>query len=96
MIIIIKILILVFLLWVFYLEINPSITNVWLRPNEKGDITFCPQNIFNFLIQPFKCLWMWNPRFWDINFYTFFIVCYILYSYIKEFWKIHKELISWK
>ena len=71
----------VFILWVINLELNPTITNVLLRPDINGEISFCPFNLVLILIKPFKELWMWNPVFWDINFYTFFIIVYFSYNY---------------
>lgn len=82
----------VFILWVINLELNPAITNVWLRPDINGEISFCPFNLVLLLIKPFQELWMWNPVFWDINFYTFFIIVYFSYNYIIEFWNIHQYL----
>ena len=85
-------LITIFTFWVINLEINPTITNIWLRPDYKGNINFYPINILNLLIEPFKKVWLWSPLYWDINFYTFFIICYVSYNYVIEFWKIHTYL----
>ncbi len=84
--------IVIFTLWAVNLELNPTITNVWLRPDINGELKFCPFNLVLLLIKPFQELWMWQPIFWDINFYTFFIIVYFSYNYIIEFWKIHQCL----
>jgi hypothetical protein len=84
--------IVIFTLWSVNLELNPTITNVWLRPDINGELKFCPFNLVLLLIKPFQELWMWKPIFWDINFYTFFIIVYFSYNYIIEFWEIHQCL----
>jgi len=82
----------IFILWLINLELNPSIKNVWLRPDINGNIVFCPSNILLFLLKPFQELWLWYPLVLDVNFYTFFIILYGIYIYCIEFWNIHKYL----
>jgi hypothetical protein len=84
----------IFILWMLNLEINPTLGKVWLRPDHNGNLIFCPQNLILFLIKPFQNIWLWEPRFWDINFYTFFIICFLVYNYIIEFMEIHNSLIK--
>jgi hypothetical protein len=66
-----------------YLELNPSITNVWYRIEDDGQKHFRLVNLFNFIIQPFYIKELWYPKFWDLNFwvgsfFTIFIIKIII------------------
>ena len=62
--------------WILYLELNPQITGIWLRPDENNQLVFCPHNILRLIIQPFKSIEYWTYyQLWDIN---YFIVMFFL------------------
>ena len=69
----------VFVIWMFNLELNPQLGHIWLRPDVTGDIVFSPINIVNLLIKPFYDLTLWNIKLWDVNFYIFLLSCTILF-----------------
>ena len=73
-----------FIIWLFNLEVNPSMGNVWLRPNDKNQITFAWRSIFTLLLEPFKNSYMWKPKNWDINFYTLFMFVFLLAYFIDK------------
>jgi hypothetical protein len=89
---------LVFIIWLFNLELNPSLGNIWLRPNEFGDYTFVPINILNLLIKPFQLIsrgftgaqspateTLWSFHFWDLNFYIFLSLSLLIFFIFKHF-----------
>jgi hypothetical protein len=50
-----------------YVETNPKIGGVWLRPDSEGKIVVCPRSFFNLTLQPFKNAELWKIKNWDIN-----------------------------
>ena len=63
--------------WILYLELNPQITGIWLRPDENNELVFCPYNILNLIIQPFKSIEYWTHyQLWDVNYFIamFFLI----------------------
>lgn len=55
--------------WVAYLELSPSMGNVWWRINTLGVKEFTPWGIWATAIAPFKQGHglFWTPAFWDVN-----------------------------
>jgi len=55
--------------WIAYLEISPSMGNVWWRQGPEGTKEFCPWGIWATAVAPFKRGHgiFWWPTFWDIN-----------------------------
>lgn len=55
--------------WALYLEISPSMGNVWWRTGTTGAKEFAPWGIWAAAVAPFK--WghgvLWTPAFWDVN-----------------------------
>ena len=64
--------------WILYLEINPKIRGIWLRPNSNGVITFCPKGIISVLKAPLFNKDLWRLSFLDINYYSFILVNLII------------------
>ena len=79
-------LILIFLtvIWILYLEINPKIRGIWLRPNSDGIFVFCPSGIINLMKAPLTNKHLWNIKLLDINYYTFLIINLIIINYFKK------------
>lgn len=64
--------------WILYLEINPKIRGIWLRPNSNGVITFFPKGIISVLKAPLFNKDLWRLSFLDINYYSFILVNLII------------------
>jgi hypothetical protein len=58
-------------IFVLYLELNPSMGNIWIRDNH-----FTPRGIINVIIYPLKNIRMWYPDMWDINFFIWILGYY--------------------
>lgn len=71
------------ILWLLNLQFNPKIGNVWIRPDDTGKKVFCPMSIISLLIAPFQNLYFWFPSNWDLNFYTFFGITYLIISILN-------------
>ena len=78
-------LILIFLtiIWILYLEINPKIRGIWLRPNSDGVFVFCPIGIINLMKAPLINRHLWNINLLDINYFTFVIINLIILNVLK-------------
>ena len=63
--------ILIFILWFLNLEL--SLGNIWLRPNQDGVVVFTLRNIIPLIKAPFTIPQFWYM--WDINIFTFFALC---------------------
>jgi hypothetical protein len=73
--------------WLFNLEKGNGMGNVWLRPNDKGEIIFAYKSLLKMLVEPFKNYNMWKPINWDINFYVILFLVYIItysFSYLEK------------
>ena len=79
--------IITFILFALYLQYSPSIGNIWIRPDHTGEYVFCPRNLFDIIIIPFKDIQFWNVKVLDLNFF-FWILCvfslHILLCSIKQ------------
>ena len=74
-----------FIFFALYLELNPSITNIWYRYSDDGLRHFYPLNLFSFIIEPFYKIELWYPSYWDLNFFIgilFVYLFYLIYSFL--------------
>ena len=76
-----------------YLETNPQIKGVILRPDENGNRKISLKSYWNFIKQPFKSdntgvqKELWKPKNWDINYFmsaTIFMLHYKATTSIVE------------
>ena len=65
-------------IWILYLEMNPKIRNIWLRPNSEGAYVFCPNSIISLMVAPLTNKHFWNIKLLDINYYTFLTINLLL------------------
>lgn len=72
-------LLVVFILWILYIQFSPKIGNVWIRPNSKGKKSFAPKGILSLLTKPFTDKTFWYPTNWDLNIYVILILTTIIY-----------------
>jgi len=71
-----------FILFGCYVELNPQITNIWWRINSTGNKQLMIINLFVLMLAPLQYLFYWNPNAWDINFFIWWIIIYIIFLYI--------------
>jgi hypothetical protein len=57
-----------------YLELNPSITNVWYRIGVDGARHINLPSLWHFITKPFSMIELWYPQNWDINYFIGAIV----------------------
>lgn len=67
-------------LYATYLEVNPKMGGVIIRPNENGDKVISLKSYWHFIKQPFKSdntgvqKELWKPKNWDINYFMSAII----------------------
>lgn len=85
MIFLIIIILLYTLLFALYLELNPSITNIWYRTGSDGQKHIYLSNLFYFIIKPFTTKELWYPELLDCNYwFGLFILLVIYLMFIKS------------
>ena len=62
--------ILYFIIFALYLELNPSLGNIWYRIGEDGIRHIQLVNLLYFIIEPLKNRFLWNLEFLDLNFFV--------------------------
>ena len=56
-----------FMLYLLYLEINPRLTNIWLRKDSDNIRRLSLGGLKDFLLYPLKEYRVWYPQLWDLN-----------------------------
>ena len=70
--------IITFILFGLYVELNSHMTNIWWRIDDAGNKQIIISNLFRLIFAPLKYLFYWNPIIWDINFFIWWIIIYII------------------
>ena len=73
-------LLIVFILWIVYLELSPKLGRILIRPNSSGRNTFSLGGVWALMKKPFTDITLWSPRFWDLNIYVLWIFTIIIYK----------------
>lgn len=73
-----------FILWLLYLQFDPKIGNVWLRPEHNNKLTFCFKSIINILKYPFQNIDLWKINNWDLNYYIIFILTFLFFKFLNK------------
>ena len=86
-------LVIYFFIFCAYLELSPSIGNVWFRRGSDGLRHINLPSLFHTILSPFKLIELWYPKNWDLNYFigvfTTFGVIYIIRDY-KTYKKLQK------
>ena len=56
------------IIWIIYLELNPKIKGIWIRPNANGKKCIYLSSLFSYIINSLKIKQIWNYKFLDVNF----------------------------
>ena len=67
--------IILFISWLIYLELNPSLGNIWLRPDENNNYVI---NLSFLFTEPLKNSLLWDYNFLDLNVYIIILFIFIL------------------
>lgn len=64
-------LVLSLVIYLFYLELNPGIGGIFMRPDSTGHTKFRLGGVVPILKYPFQSVEFWKPKNWDLNFLIF-------------------------
>lgn len=56
-----------------YLELSPSITNIYYRMGADGKHHLYWSHLIQAYLWPFTNSWVWRPMFWDLN-----VLCHLV------------------
>jgi hypothetical protein len=59
-----------FVIFAAYLELSPKLGNIWYRIQDDGIRRINLGYLLQFIILPFKQVWMWSPLNWDLNYFV--------------------------
>ena len=76
----------IFIIYSLYVQLDPSMGNIWLRPDSDGTQVFCPLGLVDLILAPLKPdkLYFWEPHFWPINFFIYIIVYFFIYLLVVK------------
>ena len=72
-------------IWILYLEINPNIGGIWIRPDSNNNKKILLGNIVNFIKNTLHLREMWTINFLDVNFITANLILIIILTIIENY-----------
>ena len=79
--------ILVFIIWIIYLETSPSLGNIVFRPNQNNQKVLSLNGIWQMLKLPLYQDMCWNFKYWDLNIYVILaltiLIIFVLQRIVK-------------
>lgn len=73
-----------FILFGIYVEVNPTMGNIWWRYNSNCIKEIRIQNLITLIFAPFYYIFYWIPNMWDINFFIWWIIIYLISLIINK------------
>ena len=80
------------ILYTLYVQFDDKMGNIWLRRDSDNNLVFVPYNLLSLIIAPLNKSQLWNPKMWDINFFTFslfFTFNYVQFSKLINYIKLY-------
>ena len=76
----------IFIIYSLYVQMSPTMGNIWLRPDSDGNQVFCPLGLVDLIIAPlqFDKLYFWEPTFWSINFFIYLLSYFVIYFLVVK------------
>jgi hypothetical protein len=78
--------IIIFIAYSLYVQMSPTMGNIWLRPDLNGTQVFCPLGLIDLIFSPLNPnkLYFWEPHFWPINFFVYLIGYFFIYFLVVK------------
>jgi len=73
------------IIWLLYLELNPKIGGIWIRPDSNNNNIIRLNNIIPFIIKTLNMNEMWSIKFFDINFIIANSINILLFTIIEDY-----------
>jgi len=71
--------------WLIYLELNPKIRGIWIRPDSDNNKIIRLCNIIPFIIKTLNMKEMWSLNYFDMNFIIANFINIILLTIIENY-----------
>ena len=69
------------IIFAIYVEINPSMGNIWYRIDSNGIKRINIISLFNLMLGPLRYLFYWNLTNLDINFFIHWLVVFLIIQF---------------
>ena len=79
------------IIFAIYVEINPKLTNIWLRFNSSGNKVISLGGLFELIKAPLFNNYYWQFQFLDINYFIYLFII-LLIIFLKSFGNYQKVL----
>ena len=78
--------IIIFIAYSLYVQLSPTMGNIWLRINADNEQIFCPLGLIELIISPLypDRFYFWEPHFWPINFFVYLIGYFFIYLLVVK------------
>ena len=78
--------IIIFIFYSLYVELDPTMGNIWLRQDSDGNQVFCPLGLVELICAPLQSdkAYFWQPTFWPINFFIYLLVYFFTYLLVVK------------
>jgi hypothetical protein len=78
--------IIIFIAYSLYVQLSPTMGNIWLRPDINGTQVFCPLGLIELIISPLypDRFYFWTIHFWPINFFIYLIGYFFIYLLVVK------------
>ena len=73
-----------FVIFAIYVEVNPKMINIWYRVNSEGIKTIQLDNLLELISGPLRYIFYWFPNYWDINYFIYLIITFIIIEQINK------------
>ena len=84
-----------FIIYLFYIELNPKITGIWLRRDSSNQLIISLKSLWGYIIYPFKEIQLWYPSMWDLNiFISIPLISVLLYGSLYYYYLMYNNLIT--
>jgi hypothetical protein len=76
----------IFIAFSLYVQMSPTMGNIWLRTNADNEQIFCPLGLIDLILAPLNPdkLYFWTIHFWPINFVVYLIVYFFIYLLVVK------------
>ncbi len=81
------------LIYATYLELHPSIGNVWFRTASDGLRRINLQSLGRMIFAPLQMKELWYPNNWDLNFFVGVFATFGVLKIYKDY-KIYKDQLN--
>jgi hypothetical protein len=88
--------IIIFIAYSLYVQLSPTMGNIWLRPDINGTQVFCPLGLIDLIISPLypDRYYFWEPHFLPINFFVYLIGYFFIYLLVVTIYNMAIKIIS--